>query len=224
MSAVASVLSVQTGKVAFLGHSGVPSGFVKRAVQGAVKVKELGIEGDEQADLGVHGGPEKAVYFYSSEHHVLWGDAYPEHAAELHPGSFGENLTTAGLHEGNVAIGDVYRIGTALFQVTQPRLPCFKLGIRFKDNRLGRTMIRTGRTGWYARVVSPGEVQAGDAVYLVEKPNPEWTIARFTQVMVRGKASIEDLIELAGLSGLPQAWRELAARSVNALAQRLETA
>jgi MOSC domain-containing protein YiiM len=215
---------VQTGKVAPLGLSGVPSGFVKRTVQGAVKVGELGIEGDEQADLSVHGGPEKAIYFYPSEHYVRWGGEYPEHTVELHPGTFGENLTTAGLREETVAIGDVYCIGTALFQVTQPRQPCFKLGIRFKDNRLGRTMIRTGHTGWYARVISPGEVQAGDAVYLVEKPNPEWTIARFTQVMVRGEASIEDLIELAGLPGLPQAWRETAARSVNALAQHLETA
>lgn len=221
MSATASVLSVQTGKVALLGPSGVPSGFVKTPVQGAVKVAELGLKGDEQADLTVHGGPEKAVYFYPSEHYFLWGSEYPERAGEFHPGSFGENLTTTGLDEGEVSIGDVYRIGTALFQVTQPRQPCFKLGIRFKDNRLGRTMIRNGRTGWYARVISPGEVQADDAIHLLERPNPQWTIARFTQVMVRGNASIEDLTELAGLAALPQAWRQTAAESVNASSQRL---
>ncbi len=149
------VMSVQAGRIAPLGPNGVPSGFVKSAVVDAVPVGHLGLEGDEQADLTVHGGPDKAVYFYPAEHYLDWLRDVPRHERALIAGAFGENLTTSGLTEDSVSIGEVLRIGSTELQVTQPRQPCFKLGLRFGDNTLGRIMMQSGRTGWYVRVLTP---------------------------------------------------------------------
>src|SRR5689334_21378211 len=172
----AVVVSVQVGPIAPLGPSDrqVPSAFVKSNVIGPVRVEPLGLAGDEQADLTVHGGPDKAVYCYPSEHYPRWINDVPRHEAMLVAGAFGENLTTQGLNEVSVSIGDVFRIGSAEFQVTQPRQPCFKFGLRFNDNSLGRMMIQSGRTGWYVRVLKPGVLQAGDAMQTLRKPNPDW--------------------------------------------------
>jgi len=123
----ARVASVQVGRIAPLGPESVPSAFVKLPVTGPVHAATLGLAGDEQADLTVHGGPDKAVYLYPSEHYPLWLRDVPRHAQTLMAGAFGENITTSGLEEATVAIGDVFRIGTAEVQVTQPRQPCFKL-------------------------------------------------------------------------------------------------
>jgi MOSC domain-containing protein YiiM len=139
-----SILSIEAGKVAPLGASGVLSGFVKRIVRAPVKIVPLCLTGDEQADFSVHGGPDKTVYFYPSEHYATWTREFPEHRELLARGGFGENLTTAGLIENTVAIGDVFSVGNALLQVTQPRQPCFKLAIPFDDPRLGRAMLRSG--------------------------------------------------------------------------------
>jgi MOSC domain-containing protein YiiM/ketosteroid isomerase-like protein len=173
-----SIVSVQVGRVAPLGPAGVPSGFVKRPVSGTVAVTPLGLLGDEQADLRIHGGPEKAVYLYPEEHYERWRALFPEHAAALVPGGFGENLTTRGLDEATICIGDVLIVGTARLQVTQPRQPCFKLGLRFDDPRLARAMISHGLSGWYARVLDPGTVEANAPIRLFDRPNPEWPVAR----------------------------------------------
>src|SRR5436305_12779557 len=122
-----TLLSVQTGRVAPLGPEEVPSGIVKTARAGAVTVGPLGLDGDEQAELTVHGGPEKAVYAYAAAHYAAWTDEHPEHQGQLVAGGFGENLTVAGMLERDLCVGDIHRIGTALLQVCQPRQPCFKL-------------------------------------------------------------------------------------------------
>jgi MOSC domain-containing protein YiiM/ketosteroid isomerase-like protein len=173
-----SIVSVQVGRVAPLGPEGVPSGFVKRSVFGTVAVTPLGLLGDEQADLRVHGGPEKAVYLYPEEHYDRWRALFPEHAAEFVLGAFGENLTTRGLDETTVCVGDVLAVGTARLQVSQPRQPCFKLGLRFDDPRLARAMISHGLSGWYARILDPGMVEANAPIRLLDRLNPEWPVAR----------------------------------------------
>lgn len=216
-----AVHSVQVGRIAPLGPQAVPSGFVKRPVSGPVCVGTLTIDGDEQADLTVHGGKDKAVYCYPLEHYAAWVADAPRHQPTLTPGAFGENLTTTGLTETSVTIGDVFRIGTALVQVTQPRQPCFKLSLRFADPSLGRIMMQTGRTGWYLRVLEPGELRAGDAIVRIGAPAPPapaahpasipaWTIARFNQFLLTGREDRALLTELASLEGLADEWRERA--------------
>lgn len=201
------VMSIQLGRVAPLGAQGVPSGFVKSAAAGPVNVAPLGLDGDEQADLTVHGGSDKAVYFYPSEHYPRWLVDVPRHEHALHAGAFGENITTIGLDESTVAIGDVFRIGSAEFQATQPRQPCFKLGLRFNDSSLGRIMMQTGRTGWYVRVLRPGRLGAGDAIEVLRRPNPAWTIERFNAFVLNRRAARAEMVEVAALEGLAEVWR-----------------
>lgn len=187
-SAVPRVTSIQVGRIAPLtnraGRS-VPSGFVKTPVQGPIEVGPLGLFGDQQADLTVHGGVDKAVYFYPSEHYPCWVKDAPRHEQMLVAGAFGENLTTAGLNEESVSVGQIFRIGSVELQVTQPRQPCFKLAIRFDDATLGRLMMQTGRTGWYTRVLKAGVLQGGDPIRTIEEPSPGLTIASVTRLTLR---------------------------------------
>jgi MOSC domain-containing protein YiiM len=180
-----TVLSVQVGQIAPLGPDGVPSGFVKRPVTTAVRLTPLGLEGDAQADLRVHGGPDKAVYCYPVEHYERWRALAPAQQ-ELVPGAFGENLTVQGFgDERAICLGDIVAIGDARLQVTQPRMPCFKLALRFDDRRMGRIMMQTGMTGWYYRVLEPALVRASADIILVERPNPDCTIAQMVQRILR---------------------------------------
>jgi MOSC domain-containing protein YiiM len=141
------VASIHAGKVAPLGPDGVPSGFVKHSVDQPVQITLLGIPGDEQADLSVHGGLEKAVYGYSLENYGAWRVEYPQHASVLVPGGFGENLCIEGMHEAELSVGDIHRIGNARLQICQPRQPCFKLALRFGDKMMPKAMVRSGGTG-----------------------------------------------------------------------------
>ena len=177
------VSSVQLGSIAPLGPKGVPSGFVKLPVVGGVVVTRLGLLGDEQADLTVHGGPEKAVYAYSAAHYPAWVADFPQHADLFVPGGVGENLTINGLVESDLCLGDIHRIGTASLQVSQPRQPCFKFALRFDDNQLPKAMVRNGRAGWYYRVIEEGMLRAGDTVKLVGRPNPELRFDRIVQIV-----------------------------------------
>lgn len=207
------VLSIQVGRIAPLGTGNgrsVPSGFVKSVVHGPVEAGQLGLAGDQQADLTVHGGPDKAVYFYPAEHYPRWVNDAPRHGPLFVAGAFGENLTTVGLDESSITVGQVLRVGSAELQVTQPRQPCFKLALRFDDSTLGRIMMQTGRTGWYTRVRKPGVFQAGDEVHLMDEPNPKWTIARLNGLILNRNRSRDEYAELAALEGLPDGWRQAA--------------
>ena len=146
----------------------VLSGIVKSPVAGRVRVRRLGLGGDGQADLSVHGGPDKAVYAYSHDHYPLWASELGR--TDLGPGAFGENLTVDGMLEGDVRIGAIYRIGTAVLQVTQPRSPCFKLVAHFGLPDFARTFLASGRSGFYLRVLEEGEVGAGDAIERISSP------------------------------------------------------
>jgi MOSC domain-containing protein YiiM len=209
-----SLQSVQIGAVAPMGPDRVPSGFVKRAVPHRVCVAELGLLGDEQADLKVHGGPEKAVYGYAARHFSTWRAEFPEHSALFVPGGFGENLTIDGIDEEDICVGDVHRIGSAYLQVCQPRQPCFKFALYFSDNRLPKAMVRSGRAGWYYRVLEPGAIGAGDAIELVDRPQPEFPFARLVAIVNRGQATREELAALAAASGLASWLRKLAQDSI----------
>ncbi len=172
------VISVRIGEVAPLGPDKVASAFIKRAVAARVAVGEFGLEGDSQADHRVHGGFDKAVYCYAEESYALWRESHPMHAAIWGPGAVGENLTTTGLSEQTLCIGDVLRIGNAILQVTEPRQPCFKFALRFGDKLLPRAMIRNGLSGWYCRVREDGTIGQGDAITVLERPHPDWPVRR----------------------------------------------
>ncbi|HKW44157.1 MAG TPA: MOSC domain-containing protein, partial [Candidatus Eremiobacteraceae bacterium] len=157
----AFVRSVNVGQprvVAWRGEA-VATGIFKSSVSGPVRVSFLNIAGDGQADLSVHGGRDKAVYAYPFEHYLFWRTIFADR--ELPWGQFGENLTTEGLLEDDVRVGDRFRIATASFEVTQPRIPCFKLGITFDDQRMVKRFLESRRTGFYLRVISEGELAAG---------------------------------------------------------------
>ena len=210
----AAVRSVHVGSVAPLGPNGVPSGFRKAVAGDRVAVGRLGLEGDAQADLTVHGGPDKAVYIYPDAHYPWWRDAFPEHTAQLHAGGFGENLTVSGLDEDTTCIGDVFDVGSARLQITQFRQPCFKLALYYGDRRLPQAMVRSGRSGWYARVVQQGAIGHGDAVILAARPNPAWSVRRLAQSFLRRAATPAELAELSGMEGLAADWRRAAAEAV----------
>lgn len=206
-----TLLSVQVGRPAPLGPEGVPSGFAKRPVSGPVRVGRLNLEGDAQADLRVHGGPDKAVYAYPATRYDEWRADFPEHGERLTPGAFGENLTIAGLVEADLCAGDVHAIGTALLQVCQPRQPCFKFALRFADNRMPRAMVKSGRSGWYYRVLQEGQLEAGDPVRLVERPHPQLGFETLIRIVYRGQATLEDLEQVATADGVAR-WLQLGAR------------
>lgn len=209
--------SVQVGRIAPLGPDGVPSAFVKRPVPRRIDVTEWGLGGDEQADLTVHGGPEKAVYGYALRHYPAWRSEYPEHEDILVPGAFGENLTIDGLAEDDICVGDIHRIGSALLQVCQPRQPCFKFALHFKDSRLPKAMVRSGRAGWYYRVLEPGMLGAGDAIERVGRPQPEFHFSRLVSIVNRGQATAD---EIAALAAMPQVASWLRARAQETMERR----
>ena len=215
-----AIVSVQVGQVAPLGRDAVASGFVKSTVSGPVAVGRRGVASGSRADLRVHGGLDKAVYLYPSKHYASWRRELPEHAAVLVPGSFGENLTTLGLDEDAICLGDVLRTGSALLQVTQPRQPWFKLALRFADPRLPRMIRQTGRTGWYARVLEGGIVESLSPIIVAERLNPAWPVSRLVRLIAQHSATLEDMVELSDLPGLAMQWRRSATAAVEQAALR----
>jgi len=213
----ASHLSIQVGRTAPLGPERVPSAFRQHRVDGAVKVGTLGLAGDEQADLTVHGGPEKAVYAYGAGHYAAWSEEFPEHWEQFVAGGFGENLTVAGMLEHDLCVGDVHRIGSALLQVCQPRQPCFKLALVFDDSRMVKAMVRSGRAGWYYRVLEDGEIQAGDEIRLEERPHPDFSFERLIHIVNFGEASPDELRAMAGMTALASRLRARASSALSGL-------
>jgi MOSC domain-containing protein YiiM len=204
------VLSVQTGRIAPLGPEHVPSGFVKRPRADAVGVGLLGLEGDEQADLAVHGGPEKAVYAYAASHYPAWAAQFPALAPAFQGGAMGENLTVAGMDETAICVGDVHAVGSVLLQVCQPRQPCFKFALRHGNNKLPKAMVNSGHAGWYYRVLQEGVLRAGDRIALHHRPNPDFAFARLIEIVNHGKATAEELARMSDMPGLASQWRETA--------------
>lgn len=176
----------------------VRTSIFKQPVAGLVPVLAEHLEGDGQADLRHHGGPDKAVYAYPSEHHAYWTALVAP--AKLVPGAFGENLTTAGLLERDVRLGDYFRVGSAVLKAMQPRLPCFKLNVRLDDERMVGLFQRAGRSGIYFQVVETGALQAGDAIALVQRSEHNVTIQ---EVADRYYAPGKDLAALQAILEVP---------------------
>ena len=177
----------------------------KQPVAGPVQLHAEHLAGDGQADLRVHGGPDKAVYAYPQEHHAYWRQHLP--AAQLVPGAFGENLTTTGLLETQVRVGDCFQIGTAVLMAVQPRRPCLKLGIRWQRPSLVREFEAAQRPGIYFRVVQPGQLQAGDTIALVEPSACAVTIHDMVQMLAPGYQDLDKVRALLALPTLSPSWR-----------------
>jgi MOSC domain-containing protein YiiM len=208
------LVSIHAGKVAPLGPDGVPSAFVKRVLQGSAGIQPLGVLGDQQADLTVHGGPDKAVYGYSFENYADWVRDFPQHTTALVPGAFGENFCITGLRESDLCVGDLHRVGSCELQVCQPREPCFKLALHFSDKMMPKAMIRSGRAGWYYRVITPGAASAGDSVELVGRPNPDFPFQRLVELIGSSQPTYSELLRLKDMTGLAENWRAWAARTL----------
>jgi MOSC domain-containing protein YiiM len=171
-----------------------------------LRVTTLNFEGDQQSDLSVHGGVDKAVYTYPSEHYAYWREELPQ--VDLPWGVFGENLTIEGLLEEDVRIGDRLRVGSAEFVVTQPRMPCFKLGIRFGRPDILKRFLRSGRTGFYFAVLLEGEVGAGDSVDLIARAEGGVTVADVVSLYTVDAENQELLRRAIQSSTLPESWRD----------------
>jgi MOSC domain-containing protein YiiM len=178
----------------------------KEPVAGGVWARTLNLDGDEQSDLSVHGGPDKAVYVYPSEHYAYWRAQLP--GIELPWGAFGENLTSEGLSETAVHIGDLVSIGAAEFVVTQPRIPCFKLGIRFGRLDMVRRFQQSGRTGFYLAVRREGVIAAGDEVRLVPGEQHGVSVADIVRLYTSHDGEQALLRRAVALTALPESWRD----------------
>lgn len=203
----------------------VPSSIANRfAVTGPVRATALGLVGDAVGDARVHGGPDKAIHLYPHDHYAIWAAEQPDLAPLLAiPGAFGENLSVAGISEADVCLGDIIAIGGARLQLCQSRQPCWKLGVRFGLPILPRLVQKTGRTGWYYRVLEEGDISAGDAITLIDRPNPAWNLTRALRVLYVDTLNREALAELAGLSGISGGLQRLAAnRLANAAVEDWE--
>lgn len=196
----------------------------RRPVAGPVRVTFLGLTGDSVGDTKVHGGPDKAIHLYPHDHYPVWAMEQPAMAPFLsQPGAFGENLSVAGVTEADVCLGDVVALGTARLQVAQLRQPCWKLGVRFGLPILPRLVQKTGRTGWYYRVLEEGQVQAGDDLRLIDRPNPAWTLARALCTLYVDTLNRDALTELSTLTGASAGLQRLAAnRLANAAVEDWE--
>jgi len=183
----------------------VSTGIFKEPVAGRVRLRTLNLDGDRQSDLSVHGGPEKAVYAYPHEHYPFWKRELPD--MDLPLGMFGENFTTEGMLESEIHIGDRFRIGSAELMVTQPRMPCYKLGIRFNRADILKRCLARERTGFYFSVLSEGEVGAGDEVELIEKNSSGVTVVDVTRLYSSDKQNLDLLQRAIATEALPSGWR-----------------
>ncbi|HWL10999.1 MAG TPA: MOSC domain-containing protein [Planctomicrobium sp.] len=209
----AAILSIQVGRPRqfateeSVGDSSKPwcSAIVKQTVTGKVFVDFTNINGDEQADLKHHGGADKAVLGYAAGHYPAWNSDLPE--IEFPYGGFGENLTLSGIDESTCCIGDVYAIGECRLQISQPRQPCWKLSRRWNIPNLAVLVQKTGRTGWYFRVLTPGAIESGMPLTLVDRPFPQFTVSRASDIM---HAKLRDRtldLELAACPALSASWK-----------------
>lgn len=201
------LISLNTGRPREVEVNGriVRTSIWKSPRQGRLPVTTLNIAGDEQSDLTVHGGMYKAVYCYPSEHYEYWRHELPD--AELPWGVFGENLTTEGLLEKDVCIGDRMRIGTAEFLVTQPRQPCYKLGIRFGRDDMIKRFLASGRSGFYVRVAVEGDIAAGDSIRFVAHEAGSMSVSDIFALYFDDEGRDDDLKRAAAAPGLAPSWK-----------------
>ncbi len=184
----------------------IMTGIFKEPVEGPVMLRTLNLDGDRQADLSVHGGVSKAVYAYPAEHYEYWKTELPK--MQLPHGMFGENFTTEGLAEETVNVGDRFRVGEAELMVTEPRMPCYKLGIKFGRADILKKFLTSRRTGFYLAVLKEGRVKAGDSMELLSKDANNVAIAEITRLYAFEKNDVEMLRRVVKLEALSDSWRD----------------
>ncbi|ATE62529.1 MOSC domain-containing protein [Thauera sinica] len=199
---MATIDRIFVGDLRPLEPEGQLSGIFKQPVHGAVSLTRDGLAGDHQGDRVHHGGPQKALHHFPAEHYAAFRLRWPQLADLLRPGTLGENLSTTGLDERQVCIGDVFRAGTARIQVSQPRQPCWKISHRLGVDEASRFVAQQGLTGWYYRVLDAGTLQAGDGLELLERPSPELSLARYWQVINEHRPDAGLLRRIATAPGL----------------------
>ena len=205
------IISLNVGLPRLVEYNGEPvaTGIFKEPVPGPLMLRALNLDGDRQADLSVHGGVHKAVYGYPSEHYEFWRKELPE--MNLPYGMFGENFTTEGLFEDAINIGDRFRIGEAELIATQPRLPCYKLGIRFQANDLVKKFLVSRRTGLYLAVTREGEVGAGDEIRPIGEDENAVPVSAITHLYIAKEYDEEDIALLRkclNVRALPESWKQ----------------
>jgi len=211
------IISVNVGRPRLVMRDGEPvsTGIFKEPVTGRVMMRTLNLDGDRQADLTVHGGPEKAVYGYPSEHYEFWRRELPD--MDLPWGMFGENFTTEDIFETETHIGDKFRIGTAEVMVTQPRMPCYKLGIRFGRTDIIKRFLVSERSGFYFSVLKEGEVGAGDELELIEKNDSGVRVVDVTRLYGSDRRNVDLMRRAIATKALPGSWREYFEKRIEGL-------
>ncbi len=214
MKKLGVINSVLVGKTVAFAH-GTQSAINKQVLSERQHATELGFTHDEQGDPRFHGGIQKALHIYPSEHYPVWEKDLGSKAIFQTAGAFGENLSSSGVTESTICLKDKIRIGSTLLEVSQGRMPCWKLNVRFEQNDMARRLQDTLRTGWYFRVLEEGEIGAGDEIILCERPYPDWSLARIMGAVFTGNLDKDLLSQMAELP-LVESWGVLVAR-------RLET-
>lgn len=207
------ISTLLAGHAVPFGPPGHFSAIHKTPVAGKVRVEVNGLVCDQQGDRARHGGPEKALHHYPLDHYASWIAEHPEFATLLeHPGAFGENFSTLEMTEEHVCIGDIYRAGTALLQVSQARQPCWKLNVRFSEPKMARMVQESRRTGWYYRVLEAGDIETGDPLELIQRPHTDWPLSRLLHCFYVDALNYESLREIAEMELLAESWRKIAVR------------
>ncbi|HHF2976990.1 TPA: MOSC domain-containing protein [Vibrio diabolicus] len=214
MKKIGVVKAVLAGKTVPYAH-GAQSAINKQVLPERQHATELGFTSDEQGDPRFHGGIQKALHIYPSEHYPIWQQELGERTIFQSAGSFGENISSKGVTESTICLKDKIRIGSTLLEVSQGRMPCWKLNVRFDQHDMARRLQDTLRTGWYFRVLEEGDIGAGDEIILCERPYPEWPLARIMGAVFTGCLDREELTKLSELP-LVESWGKLVER-------RLET-
>jgi len=201
------LLSIQVGRPQLVMRNGEPvsTAIFKQPIEGRVMLRTLNLDGDRQADLSVHGGPTKAVYAYPAEHYDFWRKEFPD--LELPFGMFGENFTVTGFSETEVNVGDEFSVGSAIVRVTEPRMPCYKLGLRFGRSDILKRFLASERTGFYLGVEQEGEVEAGDEFQMIRRNEPSVTINDVTRLYTHDRGNVELLRRAVAVEALPIGWR-----------------
>ncbi|WP_310496925.1 MOSC domain-containing protein [Sandarakinorhabdus sp.] len=212
MIADGRILAVHTGRIERLanagrGGEGLSTAYRKTPENGPVQVGPLGITTDVQANRKVHGGPEKAVYGYPISGYAGWRAEFADIADRFVPGAMGENLVIAGQDEASLCIGDIIRSGSVTLQIAQIREPCSTFAAIIGTSRVVKAMTRSGRCGWYYRVLEAGMLAPGDSHDVIERPNPDWPICRFTPIAAGRAGRTDELEALSTLPGLTLAWQ-----------------
>ena len=214
------IISINVGRPRLVMRNDEPvsTGIFKEPVAGRVMLRTLNLDGDRQADLSVHGGPEKAVYVYPSEHYAFWKRELPD--MDLPWGMFGENFTTEGMFETDINIGDRFRIGSAEVMVTQPRMPCYKLGIRFGRTDIIKRFLVSERTGFLLSVLKEGEVGVDDEFELFDKNASGVRVVDVTRLYSSDKHNVDLLRRAIATEVLPDSWRDYFRKRIEAAARQ----